>query len=138
MLKVPIATSIANAAAGLDGSYGQVTHRANLAVCSRQTAHDHAWKVRAAVEAEHQAGPTRAESVEQDHHRRREEARLRGWLARTIESPEAEQEQFAVAAAATGPSLNRVVVLLALLPGRPAGPGRSTVHRRIKAAGSAA
>jgi hypothetical protein len=138
MLKVPIATWIANAAACLNGSYGQVTQQASFAVCSRQTVYDHAGKVRAAVEAEHQAGPARAELVEQNHHLRRENDQLWDWLAQTIEFPKAKQEQFAITAAAMGLSLNQVLVLLALLLGRQASPGRSTVHRRIKAAGSAA
>ena len=51
MLKIPLATWIANAAACLDGSYGQVTRQAILADCSRQTVYDHAGKVRAAVSA---------------------------------------------------------------------------------------
>src|SRR3954468_12481941 len=138
MLKIPLATWIANAAACLNGSYGQVTRQAHLADCSRQTVYDHAGKVRAAVEAEHRGGPTRAELVEQNHHLRRENDQLWGWLARTIEFPRAKQEQFAITAAAMGLSLNQVLALLALLLGRRAGPGRSTVHRRIKAAGLAA
>ena len=138
MLKIPLATWIANAAACLDGSYGQVTRQALLADCSRQTVYDHAGKVRAAVEAEHQGGPTRAELVERNHHLRRENDQLRDWLAQTIEFPKAKQEQFAVTAAAMGLSLNQVLVLLALILGRQAGPGRPTVHRRIKAAGLAA
>jgi hypothetical protein len=138
MLKIPLATWIANAAACLDGSYGQVTRQAILANSSRQTVYDHACKVRAAVEAEHQGGPTRAEMVEQNHCLRRENDQLWDWLAQTIEFPKAKQEQFAVTAAAMGLSLNRVLVLLALLLGQRACPGRSTVHRRIKAAGLAA
>src|SRR4051812_39887683 len=138
MLKIPLATWIANAAACLDGSYGQVTRQATLADCSRQTISDHAGKVRAAVEAEHRGGPTRAELVEQNHYLRRENDQLWAWLALTIEFPRAKQEQFAITAAAMGLSLNQVLVLLALILGRQAGPGRSTVHRRIKAAGVAA
>ena len=37
-----------------------------------------------------------------------------------------------------GLSLNQVLVLLALILGKPARPGRSTLHRWIKAAGMAA
>jgi hypothetical protein len=138
MLKIPLATWIANAAACLTGSYGQVTRQAILADCSRQTVYDHACKVRAAVEAQHQGSPHRAEMGEQDRHLRRENAQLWDWLSQTIEFPKAKQEQFAITAAAMGLSLNQVLVLLALLLGRQAGPGRSTVHRRIKAAGLAA
>src|SRR3954449_13370657 len=138
MLKIPLATWIANAAACLSGSYGQVSRQALLAGCSRQTVYDHAGKVRAAVEAEHQGGTTRAELVEQNHYLRRENDQLWDWLAQTIEFPKAKQEQFAITAAAMGLSLNQVLVLLALLLGQRASPGRSTVHRRIKAAGLAA
>src|SRR3954467_7782066 len=135
MLRIPLATWIANAAACLNGSYGQVTRQASLADCSRQTVYDHAGKVRAAVEAQHQGSPSRAEVVERDEHLRRENAQLWDWLAQTIEFPKAKQERFAITAAAMGPGLNQVLVLLALLPGQQASPGRPTVHRRIKAAG---
>jgi hypothetical protein len=138
MLKIPLATWIANAAACLDGPYGQVTRQAILADCSRQTVYDHADKVRAAVEAQHQGSSHRADRVEQDQQLRRENARLWDWLAQTIEFPKAKQEQFAITAAAMGLSLNQVLVLLALLLGQRACPGRSTVHRWIKAAGLAA
>src|SRR5512133_1819053 len=56
----------------------------------------------------------------------------------TTEFPTTKQWDFAITAAAMGLSLNQVLVLLALLLGRQASPGRSTVHRRIKAAGLAA
>src|SRR5215210_3561686 len=111
MLKIPLATWVANAAACLDGSYGQVTRQAGLADCSRQTIYDHARKVQAAVEAEHQGGPTRAALVERNHCLRCENDQLWGWLALTIEFPKAKQEQFAVTAAAMGLSLNQVLVL---------------------------
>src|SRR3954465_9562240 len=132
MLKIPLATWIANAAACLDGSYGQVTRQAHLAGCSRQTVYDHAGKVRAAVEAEHRGGPTRAELGGQNHPLPRANEQLRGWLTQTIEFPRAKQEQFAITAAAMGLSLNQVLVLLALLLGRQAGPGRSTAAPRLK------
>jgi hypothetical protein len=138
MLKIPLATWIANAAACLKGSYGQVTQQAILANCSRQTVYDHACQVRAAVEAQHQSSPSRAEMVEPDRHLRRENAQLWDWLAQTIDFPKTKQEQFAITAAAMGLSLNQILVLLALLLGQQASPGRSTVHRRIKAAGLAA
>ena len=46
MLKIPFATWIANAAVGLTGLYGDVTHQAKLADCSRQTVYDHARRSR--------------------------------------------------------------------------------------------
>src|SRR5260370_36243375 len=81
MLKIPFATWIANAAAGLTGSYGDVTRQAEVADCSRQTIYDHAQKVQAAVEDAHDGGPTRAEWIERNQHLGQEHARLWGMLA---------------------------------------------------------
>src|SRR4051794_15028849 len=53
-------------------------------------------------------------------------------------SPPSQQREFSVTAAAMGLSLNQVLVLLALILGKPACPGRSTLHRWIQAAGLAA
>src|SRR4051812_15906043 len=94
VFKVSVATWIANAAARLTGSHGAVTHQAEVADCSRQTVYDHAQKVRAAVEAEHQGGPTRAELLQQNEHLRRENAQLWDWLAQTIEFPVSLQQEF--------------------------------------------
>jgi hypothetical protein len=138
MLKIPFATWITNAAACLNGTYGHVTQQADRVDCSRQTVYDHASKVQAAVVAEHQGGPTRAELLEQNQHLRRENAQLWDWLAQTIEFPTAKRGEFAITAAAMGLSLNQILVLLALILGKQACPGRSTVHRGIKAAALAA
>ena len=78
MLKISIATWIANAAACLTGLYGDVTHQADAADCSRQTVYDHAQKVRAAVEAEHSGGPTRAELIQENSDLRQENAQPLG------------------------------------------------------------
>lgn len=138
MFKIPVVTWIANAAARLAGAHGDVTQQAEAVDCSRQTIYDHAQKVQAAVEAEHQGGPTRAELLEQDQHLRRENAQLWDALAQTIEFPADKQRQFAVTATAMGLSLNQVLALLALILGKQVCPGRSTLHRWIKAAGQAA
>ncbi len=138
MLKLPVVVWIANAAARLAGTHGDVTTQAGSADCSRQTVYDHARKVQAAVEAEHQGGPTRAELLEQNEHLRRENAQLWDWLIQTIEFPVSQQHAFTVTALAMGLSLNQVLVLLALILGTKACPGRSTVHRWIQAAGQAA
>lgn len=138
MLKLSIPTWIANAAACLTGMYGDVTHQAEAADCSRQTVYDHAQKVQAAVEAEHSGGPTRAELIQETQDLRQENARLWDWLAQTIEFPPAKQHEFTVTATAMGLSLNQVLVLLALILGAQARPGRSTIQRWIKAAGQAA
>src|SRR5205823_11292936 len=65
-------------------------------------------------------------------------ARLWDCLARTIEFPLSRQHEFTVTATAMGLSLNQVLVLLALILGTKACPGRSTVQRWVKAAGIAA
>jgi hypothetical protein len=138
MLKIPFATWIANAAAGLTGVYGDVTRQAEIVDCSRQTIYDHAQKVQAAVEDAHDGGPTRAEVIEQNQRLRQENARLWDWLAQTIDFPPSRQREFSVTATAMGLSLNQVLVLLALILGGQACPGRSTLHRWIKAAALAA
>jgi hypothetical protein len=138
MLKIPFATWIANAAAGLTGLYGDVTRQADIADCSRQTIYDHAHKVRDAIEDAHHGGPTRAHLIARDQHLRHENAQLWDWLARTIDFPPDKQREFAVTAAAMGLSLNQVLALLALILGEQARPGRSTIHRWTRAAGAAA
>src|SRR5512133_528822 len=138
MLKISLATWIANAAACLTGLYGDVTHQADAADCSRQTVYDHAQKVRAAVEAEHSGGPTHAELIQENSDLRQENARLREWLAQTVEFPPDKQHEFTITATAMGLSLNQILVLLALILGAQARPGRTTLHRWIKAAGIAA
>jgi hypothetical protein len=138
MLKIPFVTWIANAAAALTGAYGDVIRQAEVADCSRQTIYDHAHKVQAAVEDAHHGGPTRAELIERNQHLDQENAQLWDWLAQSIDFPPSQQREFSVTATAMGLSLNQVLVLLALLLGKQACPGRSTLHRWIKAAGLAA
>ncbi|MDQ3221953.1 MAG: hypothetical protein M3Q75_00515 [Gemmatimonadota bacterium] len=138
MIKIPLASWIANAAVGLTGLYGDVTRQAQVADCSRQTIYDHAHKVQAAVADAYDGGPTRATLIAQVHQLRSENARLWDWLAQTIEFPADKQHEFSVTAAAMGLSLNQVLVLLALILGQQACPGRSTLHRWIQLAAVAA
>src|SRR3954469_8960691 len=138
MLNIPFVTWIANAAAALTGGYGDVTRQAEAADCSRQTIYDHAHKVRAAVVDAHDGGPARAELIERNQQLHRENAQLWDWLAQHIDFPSEKQREFSVTACAMGLSLNQVLVLLALLLGKPACPGRSTLHRWVKAAALAA
>jgi hypothetical protein len=138
MLKIPFVTWIANAAVGLTGFYGEVTRQAAVADCSRQTIYDHAHKVQAAVVDAYDGGPTRAALIAENQHLRHENARLWDWLAQTIEFPPGKRREFTVTAAAMGLSLNQILALLALILGKPACPGRSTLHRWTKCAGSAA
>ena len=138
MLTIPIVSWIANAAARLSGNYGAVSRQAKAAKCSRQTVYDHAQKVQAAVAGEHEGGPTRAELLADNERLRHENTQLWDWLALTVDFAKAKQVQFAVTAAAMGLSLCQINVLLNLILGKKAGPGRSTVHRWVQAAGWAA
>jgi uncharacterized membrane protein len=138
MLKIPLATWIANAAACLTGTYGEITRQAEAVACSRQTVYDHAQKVQAAVAAEHSGRPTRAELIQENQHLRQENAQLWDWLAQTVEFPPSKQQEFTVTACAMGLSLNQVLILLALILGTQARPGRGTLGRWIQAAGQAA
>jgi hypothetical protein len=138
MLKVPIVVWIANAAARWTGTYGDITHQAQHADCSRQTVYDHARKVHTAVADEYTEGPTRAELIQEDQHLRHENAQLWDWLQHTIEFPPCKQQEFSVTAMAMGLSLNQTLILLALIMGAQARPGRSTIQRWIKAAGKTA
>src|SRR4051794_539914 len=122
MLKIPLATWIANAAVGLTGLYGDVTRQAVLADCSRQTIYDHAHKVRAAVVDSRDGGPTRAALTVENQRLARDNAQLWEWLEETVEFPVAKQHQFVATAAAMGLSLNQVLALLALILGRQACP----------------
>jgi hypothetical protein len=138
MVKIPFVTWIANAAAALSGTYGDITLQAEVAACSRQTIYDHAHKVQAAVEGSCDGGPTRATLLAENQLLGQENAQLWDWLAQTIEFPPLKQREFSVTATAMGLSLNQVLALLDLLLGKKASPGRSTLHRWIKAAASAA
>jgi hypothetical protein len=138
MPKIPIVNWIANAAAALTGTYGDVTTQAEVADCSRQTVYDHAHKVQAALLDAHDGGPTRAELIAENQRLAQENAQLWDWLAQTVEFPVAKQHEFVVTATAMGLSLNQALVLLALILGIQACPSRSTLHRWIKAAALAA
>jgi hypothetical protein len=135
MLKIPLASWIANAAACLCGRSGDVTAQAQHNGCSRQTVYDHAQKVQAAVEAEHAGGPTRQQLLDQIQALRHENTQLWAWLEQTIDFPEARRQEFTVTAAAMGLSLNQIGVLLAIVLGIAARPSRSTLHRIVQAAG---
>jgi hypothetical protein len=138
MLKRPILTRIANAAAALTGTYGDVTTQAEVADRSRQTIYDHAHEVQAAVVDAHEGGPTRAALIVENRRPARENAQPWQWPQEAIEFPVIRRHEFAATAAAMGSSPDQILVLLALIPGQRACPGRSTLHRWIELAGRAA
>jgi hypothetical protein len=138
MLKIPLATWIANAAVGLTGLYGDVTRQARLADCSRQTVYDHAQKVQTAVGDAHDGGPARSDLIAENQSLAHENAQLWRWLQDTIEFPVTKRHEFVAIATAMGLSLNQVLTLLASILGMRACPSRSTLHRWIKLAGVAA
>jgi hypothetical protein len=138
MRTIPFARWIANAAARFAGPHGAVTEQARQSSCSRQCVYNHAKQVMAAVAGEHSGGPTREELIRENEALRRENTQLWEWLFQTIEFPLAKQQQFAVTALAMGLSLNQLGVLLAILLGIQACPSRSTLHRWIQAAATAA
>jgi hypothetical protein len=72
MRNLPTGHWIANAAAGLTGSYRAITRQAQQTGCSRQSVHDHTFKVVAAVEAQRGGGPTREELIKENETLRRE------------------------------------------------------------------
>src|SRR5262249_14417757 len=98
MRTIPLVRWIAHAAARFTGPAGGVTEQAQRHGCSRQCVYDHAQKVLAAVEAQHNGGPTRDELIRENQTLRRENAQLWDWLCQTIEFPLAKQQQFAVTA----------------------------------------
>jgi hypothetical protein len=138
MRTIPFVRWIANAAACWAGPHGAVTDQAQQSGCSRQCVYNHAHEVMAAVEAEHNGGPTREKLIRENEALHRENVQLWDWLLQTVDFPLAKQQEFAVTALAMGLSLNQSVVLLAILLGAQACPSRSTVHRWVQAAAAAA
>jgi hypothetical protein len=138
MRTISIIGWIANAAARLAGPRGAVTRRAQDTGCSRQSVYIHARKVKAAVEAECAGGVTREALLEQRESLLNENAQLWELLEQTIEFPPAKQQQFAVTATAMGLSSSQIRELMVTLLGAKASPSRSTIHRWIQAAGTAA
>ena len=83
MRTIPLIGWIANAAARLTGTRGAVTLRAQESGCCRQSVYTHARKVKSAVEAEHDGGPTRAELIGENQALRQEIIPLWEWLFQT-------------------------------------------------------
>jgi hypothetical protein len=128
-------TWIGNAAAALFGRHGAVTQQAQQAGCSRQTVYDHAHKVQHALQQAQLPGPTRAELLQQVQQLRAENQQLWDWLAEVVDGPPPQQrQQFAVAAAAMGLSLQQTRSLLALVVAAARCPSRATLGRWVQAA----
>jgi hypothetical protein len=94
--------------------------------------------VEAAVEAEWSGGPTRAELIAERESLLRENVQLWEWLDKTIEFPLGKQQEFAVTAIAMGLSHSQIRELMVILQGAKTFPSRSTIHRWVQAAATAA
>jgi hypothetical protein len=138
MCTIPLVGWIANAAARLTGLRGAVTLRARETGCCRQSVYNHAHKVKSAVEADHNGGPTRAELIRENEVLRQENIQLWDWLFETVDLGPIKQQAFSVTAMAMGLSHTQILVLLTILLGAKACPSRSTIHRWVQAAGKAA
>lgn len=138
MRTIPLIGWIANAAARLTGTRGAVTLRAQESGCCRQSVYTHARKVKSAVEAEHDGGPTRAELIGENEALRQEIIPLWEWLFQTVDFGLAKQQEFSVTAMAMGLSHSQIRVLLKIPLGAKACPSRSKIHRWVLAAGKAA
>src|SRR5262245_30845644 len=134
MFRLPLRTWLGNTAAVLFGSRGAVTAHAQTAGCSRQTAYDHAAKVRQAVTDSQLPGPTRADLLAEVQRLRVENQQLWDWLEEALEPPKAKQQRFAIAAAALGLSLGQTLGLLAILLPKRRCPGRATLGRWVQQA----
>ena len=138
MRTIPLIGWIANAAARLTGIRGAVTLRAQESGCCRQSVYTHARKVKSAVEAEHDGGPTRAELIGENEALRQEIIPLWEYLFQTVDFGLAKQQEFSVTAMAMGLSHSQILVLLKIPLGAKACPSRSKIHRWVLAAGKAA
>jgi len=138
MSTIPFTRWIVDAAARFCGRRAAVSQQAEQSNCSRQTIYDHSRKVLRAVTAEHFAGPSRQELLEQVQALRQENAQLRNRLNHAIEFTQAKQQEFAAKARAMGLSLNQITTLLVVVLGKKAGRARSTIERWVQAAGTAA
>jgi hypothetical protein len=131
MRKLPVTTWIGNAAAVLFGRWGEVTHQAETAGCSRQTVYQHAQRVQQAVEQQDEPWPTRQELLDQIQTLRHENRQLGKWLEQTIEFPKDRQRHFATMAAAMGLSSRQIACLLAIILPVALRPASATVRRWV-------
>jgi hypothetical protein len=115
MARLPIVSWIGNAAAVLTGAWGAVSHQAENAGCSRQTAYDHAEKVEAAVHDAAGGGPSREQLQQQLRQQAVAIAALKKKLDDATEFPEEEQQRFAATATAMGLSYAQARELLKIV-----------------------
>jgi len=124
MARLPIVSWIGNAAAVLTGAWGAVSHQAENAGCSRQTAYDHAEKVEAAVRDAAGGGPSREQLQRQMRQQAAEIATLKEKLDDATEFPREEQQRFAATATAMGLSYGQARELLEIVVKKNAPVGR--------------
>ena len=124
MARLPIVSWIGNAAAVLTGGWGAISHQAEDAGCSRQTAYDHAEKVEAAVRDAAGGGPSREQLQQQMRQQAAEIAALKKKLDDATEFPKEEQQRFAATATAMGLSYGQARELLEIVVKKNAPVGR--------------
>lgn len=124
MARLPIVSWIGNAAAVLTGAWGAVSHQAEGAGCSRQTAYDHAEKVEAAVRDAAGGGPSREQLQRQLRQQATAIAALKKRLDDATEFSKEEQQRFAATATAMGLSYGQARELLEIVVKKNAPVGR--------------
>lgn len=131
MARLSVLTWIGNAAASLFGLHGAVTDHAHQTPCSRQTVYDHQTKVVQAVTAARLPGPSREALLQENALLKDEIRQLYDGFANSFDCPKEKRQQFAVAAAAMGLSLQQTLVLLAILLPKSLCPARPTLGRWV-------
>jgi len=138
MASLSARTLICNVASLFSGVWGEVTHQAHKADCSRQAIYQQKDRVVQAVEEAQAGGPSRAKLLEENTQLRQENEVLWQFVATLVDFPVATQQKFATAATAMGLSLNQLVVLLTIVLGQAGCPSRAKLGRWVQDAGKRA
>jgi hypothetical protein len=126
-------TWIRNASAALFGRHGDVTRQAQQAGCSRQAVYHHADKVQQAVTQAQQAGPARAELIEENRRLKEQVNALERQLQGMIVLDTSQRQRLAVTTSAMGLSLGQIQEVFALLLSPGKAPRKATLGRWVQA-----